>query len=49
MFVIYLKGKRVKTYPYKIQCIIWAFGHGYVYRSSKARWIDPCIKIKKMK
>lgn len=34
-YTIYLDGKRVKTYPFKLQCIMWAYGHGYVYSSRR--------------
>lgn len=48
MYSVYRGDKVVKTYPHKLQCIIWAMMRGYATcRGGKhdIRWV-PEIKIK---
>ena len=37
--------KIVKSYPHRIQCVIWLVLHGYVYHGRNTDWIDNRITI----
>lgn len=46
MYQIIYKGKVLKEYPHRIQCVIWLMLKGLVYTSSYyGKWIDPDYKI----
>lgn len=39
----------VKTYPFKLQAVIWCVLNGYVYQQGFGRpFLDPKIKIKEV-
>ena len=44
MYVVYVDGLKMKVYPYRIQAIIWAFLHGYVY-TGWDEWKAPYTSI----
>lgn len=48
MYKVYLNNKSIKTYPHKIQCIIWAILNRYATcRNGYDIRLVPEIKIKR--
>ena len=47
MYIIKIKGKEVKEYPFHHQCLTWLSMKGFIYQTGKSKWADPDIKISK--
>lgn len=51
-YQIWIKGKEkmglIKTYPYKIQAVIWCFLNKFVNKGGKYYFLDPKIIIKEI-
>lgn len=52
-YQVWIKGKEkmglVKTYPYKIQAIIWCFLNKFVNSGRGYYFLDPKVEIKEVK
>lgn len=55
MYKVILNNNIVKSYPYKIQAIVWCFLNGYVYSggydfdNKRYYFLDDSIKIERVK
>lgn len=38
MYQIIINNEVVKTYPHRLQCVIWCYLHGYVVCSKGVHW-----------
>lgn len=38
----------IKTYPYKLQCWIWAMMHGYIYQYRHCYFKDERVSFKEV-
>lgn len=48
-YEVYIKNKKVKEYPTKLQAIIYLFIKGYVYHCRCGKFIDDRCEIKELK
>ena len=45
MYQIQFRDNIIKTYPFKIQAIIWCYLHGFVSTGRKYTFLDDKIEI----
>lgn len=48
MFEVYVSGRKVKEYPFRLQAVIYLMLKGFCYRSRLGRWIDDRAEIRKV-
>ena len=48
MFEVYIDDRKVKTYKFKLQAVIYLMLKGFCYRSRLGRWIDDRAEIRKV-
>ena len=46
MYQIIINNEVVKTYPHRLQCVIWCYLHGRVVSGNGYRWLIK-VEIKK--
>lgn len=50
MYEVYIEDKLVKTYPFRLQAVIYLILKGYCYSSSRyGSFFDNRVKIKRIK
>lgn len=45
IYTVYIRGQKVKEYPYRLQAVIYLILKGFGYRSRHGFWISPEAEI----
>lgn len=49
MYNVYVNEQLIKSYPHRIQAIIWGIMHGFLYTGRCGTFFDKQFKIKEEK